>query len=204
MPKAVSATASSSRRGTTSASPQTSGPKPTTRRPPDSVPPRPLRKNAAGQPKQATVGVTAAKAAAAAATGGAAHAASWGVGALRGSARAVGGALHGPALDAPRGGREPLADVSVSVPFVSASLRLPGPGAVATVGPVRLTLPTGALYYGGLVALVVGGTLEFPVAAGAALAGAVLGRRWLRRPVPGIDVFDAEPEPSPRAGSATA
>ena len=204
MPRAVSATASSSRRGTAAASPQTSRPKPTTRRPPDSVPPRPMRKNAAGQPKQASADVTAAKSVVASATGGAAQVASWGVGALRGSARAVGGALHGPAPAADGGGREPLADMSVSVPFLSASLRLPGPGAVATIGPVRLTLPTGALYYGGLAALVVGGTLEFPVAAGAALAGAVLGRRWLRRPVPGIDVFDAQPEPSPRDGSATA
>ena len=40
-----------------------------------------------------------------------------------------------------------------------------------------------------------------PVAAGAALAGAVLGRRWLRRPVPEIDVFDAQPQPAPRDGT---
>lgn len=202
VPKAVSATASSSRRGTTSTSPRTPRPTPTTRRPPDPVPPPTARTRPAGRAKQASVGVAAAQSVAAAATGRAAHAATWGVGALRGSARAVGGALHGPVPDADRGGREPLAGVSVTVPFVSASLRLPGPGAVATVGPVRLTLPTGALYYGGLAALVVGGTLELPVAAGAALAGAVLGRRWLRRPVPGIDVFDAQPLPAHRAGSA--
>lgn len=202
MPKAVSATASSTGRGTTSASPRTPRRTPTLKRPPDPVSPPTEGRRSAGRPKQAGPGVAAPESLAATATGRAAHAATWGVGALRGSARAVGGALQGPVPDADRGGRDSLAGISVTVPFVSASLRLPGPGAVATVGPVRVTLPTGALYYGGLAALVVGGTLELPVAAGAALAGAVVGRRWLRRSVPGIDIFDAQPLSHYQDGSA--
>lgn len=201
MPKAVNATAPSSRRGM-SASPRAPRPKPaTTRKPPDPVAPSRSRRVSVGDRGPAGAGGGGARSIVAAATSSATHAATWGVGALRGSARAVGGALHGPVPDADQRAREPVAGLSISVPFVSASLRLPGPGAVATVGPVRLTLPTGALYYGGLAALVVGGTLELPVAAGAALAGAVLGRRWLRRPVPEINVFDAQPQPAPLDGT---
>ncbi len=91
----------------------------------------------------------------------------------------------------PRSAADPVAGPSVKVPLASASLRLPGPGAVVQLGPVQVTLPTGALYYGGLVALVVGGTLELPVAAGAAVAGAVLGRRWLRSTTPTVTAFDS-------------
>jgi hypothetical protein len=94
-----------------------------------------------------------------------------------------------------------VAGLTVKVPFASASVRLPGPGAVASVGPVRVTLPTGALYYGGLAALVVGGAMELPMAAGAALAGAVLGRRWLRGAVPEISVFDSAPHGERRASA---
>jgi len=86
--------------------------------------------------------------------------------------------------------------MTMHVPFASATVRLPGPGAVARLGPVQVTMPTGALYYGGLAALVVGGTLELPLAAGAALAGAVLGRRWLRGAIPKISVFDSRPAPT--------
>lgn len=60
------------------------------------------------------------------------------------------------------------------------------------MGPVQVTVPTGALYYGGLAALVVAGGLELPFAVGAALAGAVLGRRWLRGGAPKINAFDAQ------------
>lgn len=91
------------------------------------------------------------------------------------------------------GGERSAASATLNIPFASASIRLPSPGAVANIGPVRVALPTGALYYGGLVALVVGGTLELPLAAGAAVAGAVLGRRWLRGAVPKVSVFDAQP-----------
>jgi hypothetical protein len=87
----------------------------------------------------------------------------------------------------------------VKVPLAAAVVNLPAPGAVAKVGPVRVTLPTGALYYGGLAALAVAGTLELPIAAGAALAGAVLGRRWLADPLPRISVFDSEPGSGPVA-----
>ncbi|GAC1444833.1 MAG: hypothetical protein NVSMB55_22530 [Mycobacteriales bacterium] len=87
----------------------------------------------------------------------------------------------------------PAAGITMQVPFLSASLRIPAPGAVATVGPVQLTLPTGALYFGGLAALVVLGTVEAPVAAGAALVGAVLGRRWLRRLVPTVSMPGSTP-----------
>jgi hypothetical protein len=82
---------------------------------------------------------------------------------------------------------------SVRLPFAAASVAVPGPGAVATVGPVTVTLPTGALYYGGLAALVAGGALEAPVAAGAAVAGIVLGRRWFKHPVPTVSVYDSKP-----------
>lgn len=120
-----------------------------------------------------------------------------GVGAARGSARVAGRAL-GFGEPAPEGAAgTPVAGLIVKIPFASASVRLPGPGAVATVGPVRVTLPTGALYYGGLAALAAGGALELPVAAGAALAGAVLGRRWLRGPTPEISVYDTEPGAGP-------
>ena len=125
-----------------------------------------------------------------------------GVGAARGSARGVGRvfAVGEPAPVASDG--EPVAGMTVKLPFVSGSLRLPGPGAVASVGPVRVTLPTGALYYGGLTALVIGGSLELPVAVGAALAGAVFGRRWLRGPVPEVSVYDATPESAPQSSSS--
>ena len=66
-----------------------------------------------------------------------------------------------------------------------------------------MTLPTGALYYGGLAALVVGGTLELPVAAGAALAGAVLGRRWLRGPVPKVSIYDTKSGAVPQSTAAS-
>jgi hypothetical protein len=84
------------------------------------------------------------------------------------------------------------------IPFASASMRVPGPGAVVSIGPVRVTLPTGALYYGGLAALAIGGPLEAPVAVGAALAGAVLGRRWLRGSIPRVSVCDAAPGSGPQ------
>jgi hypothetical protein len=50
------------------------------------------------------------------------------------------------------------------MPFISASLTLPHPGANIRVGPVNMTLPTGYLYYGGLGALAIAGTLEWPLA----------------------------------------
>jgi hypothetical protein len=49
---------------------------------------------------------------------------------------------------------------------------------------------------------VIGGSLELPVAAGAALAGAVFGRRWLRRPVPQVSVYDATPGSAPQGSSS--
>lgn len=121
--------------------------------------------------------------------------------AARGSVSALGKmfAIGGPAPAAST--REPFAGVTLKLPLVSGSVRLPGPGAVASVGPVRVTLPTGTLYYGGLAALVVGGGLELPVAAGAALAGAMFGRRWLRGPVPEVSVYDTKPGGAP-AGTA--
>lgn len=111
----------------------------------------------------------------------------------RGTARAAGNIL-GIGAPPPADSEHPVADVSIRLPFASAELRLPGPGAVASIGPVKVTLPTGALYYGGLAALVLGGALELPVAAGAAIAGAVIGRRWLRRPVPEISVEESHPD----------
>ena len=153
----------------------------------------------AGLRGAATAGAAAGRSATrAAATGSArqvARAAGVTAGAARGAAQALGAAAAAPeeSLAAPKS----VAGLTVKIPFASASVRLPGPGAVASVGPVRVTLPTGALYYGGLVALVVGGTLELPVAAGAALAGAVLGRRWLRGTRPSISVFDSEPAATP-------
>jgi hypothetical protein len=95
--------------------------------------------------------------------------------------------------------KEPVVGFTATLPFMSASLRLPGPGAVAAVGPVRVTLPTGALYYGGLAMLVASGALEVPAAVGAAVSGAVVGRRWLGSRRPGISVFDSAPGGAPHA-----
>jgi hypothetical protein len=102
----------------------------------------------------------------------------------------------------PAGGvlKSPVVGFTAAVPFVSVSLRLPGPGAVAAVGPVRVTLPTGALYYGGLALLVAGGALEAPAAVGAVVGGAVVGRRWLGSRRPEISVFDSVPGGVPHAG----
>lgn len=161
---------------------------PRTTQPKASVSPQAKVMDVAG--KGVSAGMTAAKTVTSATATSASRAAGWGVGAVRGSARAVGGALTGGSAN---GARDPVAGFTLKVPFASASLKLPGPGAVATVGPVTVKLPTGALYYGGLAALVATGALEFPVAAGAAVAGAVLARRWLRAPMPEVSVFDTKP-----------
>lgn len=146
----------------------------------------------------AVTGVAVGRAAASAALAATARAAAQ----VRGAAAdAVDSVKTGPASapDAAAGG---LAGVSIRVPFVSASVRLPAPGATAGVGPVTLTLPTGALYYGGLAVLAVAGAVELPVAVAAGVAGAVLGRRWLRGVVPTLSVVDAHTGSSPAAGSA--
>jgi hypothetical protein len=83
------------------------------------------------------------------------------------------------------------------LPLVSASLRLPRPGAVARVGPVRVKLPPGALYYGGLAMLAVGGAVELPVAAGLAAVGVVLSRGRVGRIRPSVSVCDTEPGAGP-------
>jgi len=171
-------------------------------RPPAKKAARP-RKAAARQTKATSAGSPArsqtrsrtasARAASANAVGLSANAARSAVSAVN-SAWSAGRSATGGA----EGGRA-AAGMTMHVPFASATVRLPGPGAVARLGPVQVTLPTGALYYGGLAALVVGGTLELPVAAGAALAGAVLGRRWLRGAIPKISVFDSRPAPTDAA-----
>jgi hypothetical protein len=107
----------------------------------------------------------------------------------------VAGVFGGTEPEAAPGAREPAAAFSAKLPFASASLRLPGPGAVGTVGPVRVTLPTGALYYGGLGALVIAGALDPVVGVGAALAGVAFGRRLLRDPAPEVGP-SGEPAPS--------
>jgi hypothetical protein len=132
-------------------------------------------------------------------TGWAGRAAHWGAGTTRDTARTVAGVFTGPATTTGAATREPAVDFTARIPFASASLRLPGPGAVATLGPVRVTLPAGALYYGGLATLVVGGALDLPVAAGAALAGVLFGRRRFGRAVPVISVVGATPGPAPQA-----
>ena len=112
-------------------------------------------------------------------------------GAARRAAEVVEGA------PAPRGPQRAPASVTVHLPFFNASVGLPGPGAVAKVGPVQVTLPTGFLYFGGLAVLAAAGTVELPVVVGVGVAGAVLGRRWLRRPAPQLSAFDAQPGSSP-------
>ncbi len=113
---------------------------------------------------------------------------------MRGSARAVAGLFGGPEPTeaTPPGAAEPAIAFSAKIPFASASLRLPGPGAVGSLGPVRLTLPTGPLYYGGLGALAIAGALDPAIAAGAALAGVTFGRRLLRGPVPQVSRSDEQ------------
>ncbi|HEX3828678.1 MAG TPA: hypothetical protein VHV82_15545 [Sporichthyaceae bacterium] len=86
-------------------------------------------------------------------------------------------------------------EATLRAPLVSASIRLPGPGAVARVGPVRFTLPPGALYYAGVAALVAGGAVELPVAAGIALVGTLLGRGRLGGLRPSFSLFDSDPDP---------
>ena len=95
-----------------------------------------------------------------------------------------------------------VAGVSVRIPFVSASVRLPAPGATAAVGPVTVTLPTGGMYYGGLAVLVVAGAVELPFALAAGAAGALLGRRWLRGLVPSVRIVDTRAGSSPVAAAA--
>lgn len=70
--------------------------------------------------------------------------------------------------------------VAINLPFVSASLTIPGPGAKASVGPVSVTLPTGVLYYGGVGALAVAGAIEWPIALGLGASG-YLYRRFSHR-----------------------
>jgi hypothetical protein len=96
---------------------------------------------------------------------------------------------------AARPARPSQVEATLRAPLISASLRLPGPGAVARIGPVRFSLPSGALYYAGVAALVVGGAVELPVAAGIALAGALLGRDRLGALRPSLSMFDSEPAP---------
>lgn len=156
-------------------------------------------KKAAG--KGVSAGIGAVRAAGSATTATATRAVGRGADAVRDTARAVGGVFVGEEPDSGDLSREPVAGFSLKIPFASASLRLPGPGAIAQVGPVTVKLPTGALYYGGLAALVVGGTLELPVAAGAALAGAVVARRWVGRPMPQISVYDSKPGQGPQERS---
>jgi hypothetical protein len=158
--------------------------------------------------KGVSASAAAARTVSSVAADGANRAVGLGAGVVRGSLSAVGNAIGGPQSDqsAERAG---VAEGWIRIPFATASLRLPGPGAVVSVGPVRVTLPTGALYYGGLATLAIGGSIEAPAAVGAALAGAVLGRRWLRRPLPQLAVCDAAPGAGPgtaaeRAGSTSA
>jgi hypothetical protein len=66
---------------------------------------------------------------------------------------------------------------------------------VARVGPVRFNLPPGALYYAGVAALVAGGAVELPVAAGIALVGTLLGRGRLGGLRPSFSLFDSDPDP---------
>jgi hypothetical protein len=114
--------------------------------------------------------------------------------AARASAGALGDALVGP---------EPGDALSTSAegvdksPVISAMIRLPGPGATVKLDPLRASLPTGTLYYGGLTLLAVAGAVELPLAVAAALAGALLGRRRLRGPRPQFSLFDASPGSTP-------
>ncbi|MDG3010400.1 hypothetical protein G4X40_09590 [Rhodococcus sp. D2-41] len=65
---------------------------------------------------------------------------------------------------------------AIELPFLSASVTLPKPGANVRVGPVSMTLPTGYLYYGGLATLAVVGTLEWPIAIALGTGGLVVER----------------------------
>ncbi|MEU7764778.1 hypothetical protein AB0B25_06610 [Nocardia sp. NPDC049190] len=71
---------------------------------------------------------------------------------------------------------------SIKLPFASASLTVPGPGAVVEVGPVSVTLPTNYLYYTGLGALAIAGTIEWPVAAALGAGGFLVSRVRSRTP----------------------
>lgn len=143
-------------------------------------------------------GVSTVRSAASAAGDGIARAAGSAKDAVLETTRAVGRAVSttDSATGAQAGG--PVA-MTLRIPLAAGVVQLPSPGAVATVGPVRVTLPTGALYYGGLVALAFAGALELPVAAGAAVAGALVGRRWLADPLPRISVCDSEAGSGPVA-----
>jgi hypothetical protein len=112
----------------------------------------------------------------------------------RGSVSAVGHRVPGRT---PRAQKTADAATASKLPLIAASLRLPAPGASINVGPVRATLPSGALYYGGLAAMLIAGTVELPVAAGAMVVGALWGRRWLVGLRPQLSVYDAAPGSAP-------
>lgn len=77
-------------------------------------------------------------------------------------------------VDKPDTQRRPTA--ALELPFVSASVTLPRPGAAVRVGPVSMTVPTGYLYYGGLGILTVAGAIEWPIAVTFAAGGLLVER----------------------------
>lgn len=69
---------------------------------------------------------------------------------------------------------------TLNLPFLSARVAIPGQGIDMKAGPVRLSLPTRYLYYGGLGALTVAGAIEWPIAGALAVTGLIVDR--LRTP----------------------
>lgn len=88
------------------------------------------------------------------------------------------------------------ATAAIELPFFSASLTLPHPGANIRVGPVNMTLPTGYLYYGGLGALAIAGTLEWPLAFTLGAGGLLIDR--LRKRDTSGDDRTSSPEHAPK------
>lgn len=75
---------------------------------------------------------------------------------------------------------EPPPGATLSLPFLSAEVAIPGPGVSVKAGPINLSLPTRYLYYGGVGALAVAGAVEWPIAGALAATGLVVNR--MRKP----------------------
>ncbi|MBY8862266.1 hypothetical protein K7711_37745 [Nocardia sp. CA2R105] len=71
---------------------------------------------------------------------------------------------------------------TLNLPYLSAEVAIPGPGIKITAGPVNLAIPTRYLYYGGLGALTIAGTVEWPITGALAATGLIINR--IRKPAP--------------------
>lgn len=69
---------------------------------------------------------------------------------------------------------------TINLPYLSAEIAIPGPGIRVKAGPVNVAIPTRYLYYGGLGALTIAGTVDWPIAGALAATGLIISR--IRKP----------------------